>query len=451
MVTIDPNNPIFSLISVLLGKVVTSDEYDVSNPIERLGRYNTEVILRPKLKGPFYVEHSFKYNRIDIGKYSPISIGRANAVKMSDLLPGINNIADFSSHVSINGVSKGVTFLVPPLRQSDIVDSLLPSIKQNSVYLLLNPKSYLFIGVALLDSVIVPIVVNPAIFISFEVTVKKEAIPPLSPVFLTFEVTLKRLASLLTSFSVTPSNSRINEPITLGFSAIRLKPNTQYIGYIYYEPNSVAREGSIFYKTSVLTTNATGDLTFSVNTTTPVTIDQTKLFLLIAEATVAVPNTVTPTNTYSETLSSQELVFNSPEPNTYFTSTLYGIVLQDALSVSISALQSGGLIKTPSDSMSAGQTSIDSGTLRETVVYVSFNVVEQSVLNAGVTAIDSGTLSETIVYKSSAIVETSTLQANTPSIESGTLKVVVSYLSYTTAETSKLNVSLSTITSGTLT
>lgn len=189
MVTIDPNNTIFSLISALLGKVVTSDEYDVSEPIARLGQYNTEVILRPKLKGQYYVEHSFKYNRIDISKFSPLYISRENAVNMSDLLPVINSIASFGSHVSVSYFNTTVNFTMPPMRPEDIVEKVLPSLTQTSLYLQLNPKSYLFIGAALLDTT------KSAVFISFEVTVK-EVTPP---VFLTFEVTEKILNSAVSA------------------------------------------------------------------------------------------------------------------------------------------------------------------------------------------------------------------------------------------------------------
>jgi hypothetical protein len=94
-----------------------------------------------------------------------------------------------------------------------------------------------------------------------------------------------------------------------------------------------------------------------------------------------------------------------PTPE-YFTSVLYPSIFTDEVNLISSSINnninSNSLIETPHDSMNFNSSEIISGTLEETIVYIS-NTLESDSMNFNSSEIISGTLEETIVYISNTL------------------------------------------------
>jgi hypothetical protein len=429
MVTIDPLRTVLDLIFLKTGKLVTADEYELSEPIARLGDYNTEVILYPKLRGKHYARHSFKYNRIDIGEFSPIAVNNITVSKVSDLLADINDAASFALSVSFSNEERVVVFTSPPLKQNDIIDRVLTNFDTNGFYLQTNPNSYLFIGIARVDNV--ALTAKPPTFISFDL-----------------DEDLRTLG--IVNLGISPTQTMKDETVTVSFNARGLAPGIRYVGHLYYQTGPDRFTGSIFYRSPGIITGSAGMLTFSQKVVVPVVIDQTKVFLLLVPSGVVVPDSVIAGQDYQQVATSQEqITLTASDPNTYYTSSLFGILLEDSLSIELSSPDRSLLIPVNVEMFRPGLASVEEMTLVETIVFKTANVTDSS-LKLQTTAIESATLEETIVYKSATQSEANTLVTNKATIESATLTVVINYVSYNNVETSKIKTNLATIESGTL-
>lgn len=126
----------------------------------------------------------------------------------------------------------------------------------------------------------------------------------------------------------------------------------------------------MFFKTGVLATSSTGALTFTVDTTTPVVIDQTKLFLLIVEANKTIPDNVEPNGAYFETVRSAEIDLTANDPNVYYITSLFAILIEDNLRLDRSTINKAFIVPISTDPLMIGLSTIDQATLHQQAVIV---------------------------------------------------------------------------------
>jgi len=139
----------------------------------------------------------------------------------------------------------------------------------------------------------------------------------------------------------------------------------------------------------------------------------------------------------------------------YFTSTLYPFPVDDALSVSAVAPQSTGsnLWENPNDDISISHITAISGTLVDTIVYVTYNEpLATEDLGIQQISIVSGTLVDTIVYVTyNEPLATEDATVLNPTIQSGTLVTTIQYITYNNGLIEDATINNPDIISGTLT
>jgi len=454
MVTINPLRTVLDLIFLETGKLVTADEYEVSEPIARLGDYNTEVMLYPKLKGKHYVRHSFKYNRIDIGEFSPIAVNNKSAVRVKDLLGDFNDAAAFDLSVSFSEKERVVNFTSPPLREADIIDRALTPFDTNGFFLQTNPNSYLFIGVARVDN--------------FALTAK-------APDFISFDLDISPAPVVVIDFC---SNFLYEFSDQLGFNEntdLNLKNEKSYSFRVYKDataidlgPPTVVTIPSTA-KTFKLVISSIKQQLSGFNcflSTTDLMLGRgSRLYFVISrknrvfalddtDGTLYDPlsnkmglfngsnsgfggafldKTTSGTNlsSYQEVLPPSVCLVTDPpfiEPNIYFTSTIYGILTEETFEINHPKIIGGSFLGEVVDSMGIGQLSLTSVSLEETIVYKTNTQEEQDKISISNLTVGNATLEETIVYKTNTQTEESKVSIGTLSIVGVSLETTINYL-----------------------
>lgn len=132
------------LINLLKAKV-EEDDFDISDPVEITGEFNTSIKIAPKLKSGFYGNFIFNYNRIVLDNIDIINIAKGNDTTAYQL---INKIADAGISVSIKDVYNH-NFYISKLSINDIENFTIPEIENNTsliTEIVTTHKSLIFMG-----------------------------------------------------------------------------------------------------------------------------------------------------------------------------------------------------------------------------------------------------------------------------------------------------------------
>jgi len=136
----------------------------------------------------------------------------------------------------------------------------------------------------------------------------------------------------------------------------------------------------------------------------------------------------------------------------YFTSVLYPFVVDDVMSVSIPAHNSGNLWYIPEEVASVQVPTLVTGDLTPTIVYKTYNEpLALEVASVSVPTLVTGDLTPTIVYKTynePLALEAASVQV--PTLITGDLVVTINYITYDNGEDDVASVSVPTLISGTL-
>lgn len=115
-------------------------------------------------------------------------------------------------------------------------------------------------------------------------------------------------------------------------------------------------------------------------------------------------------------------------PSTFFTSILYPLLVQDAMSTGLPALEHGSIVRFGIDPMEVFVPALESGTLVVTIAFITYDGrPHPDTMQVPVPALESGTL-QTIVVIYDARPWPDTMEVFVPSVQSGTLvRIVINY------------------------
>jgi uncharacterized membrane protein len=135
---------------------------------------------------------------------------------------------------------------------------------------------------------------------------------------------------------------------------------------------------------------------------------------------------------------------NNDTPYVYFTTVLYPFLVVDTMEILPTVITRGAHWEDPNDDMTV-ITDIVSGALVESVIYVTYDEIEQmSITND----IHNGSLITTVAYIDYNIpIEEVTI---TNDILSGTLQITIEYITYDNWPTENMSIDSISIISGTL-
>jgi hypothetical protein len=162
------------------------------------------------------------------------------------------------------------------------------------------------------------------------------------------------------------------------------------------------------------------------------------------------PDNVVTNQSYGETLRSNRIDIVTLEPNQVFTSTIFGVLVEESLTVS-------GLITTPMsftneplETLGLNKINVSSATLVETIVYKNSAQEEQNKLQLNNILVVDGTLQETIVYKTQSQSETDKVSLGNITVQGISLETTINYINKDAQNLDTMSVNSLIVSSGTL-